>query len=309
MKTPADTKARRPHFAAWRDVPTGVYATATQLKTMDLPRQPGPAAATVKGQDGIGRNTTITLYRIDQSAPTASTAAQLAAARTRSENSVRARVCADCGARPDRIPAVSELYGPLCPACWHIRTLRNRQEDARQERAAAVRTARDLLRSIRTRPTAVLHVDYIERGHTASGTRRTPAAARVTLLGANGLVLTEQLLRLASARAKGVPAGIGDPRTVIDALKAALSGLTVVIWRYRDLEDLAAGLRSQGADWRLPEGQVHELLPLTAAWRCEVTPDCERPVAVAPGRADRMLYLLQQIADTEQVHAAEGTIA
>ncbi|WP_369267949.1 hypothetical protein, partial [Streptomyces harbinensis] len=75
-----DQPSPRPHFASWREVPDGVYATETQLKTMDLPRRPGPPAATVKGVDGIGRRTTITLYRIDQSVPTAATAAQLAAA-------------------------------------------------------------------------------------------------------------------------------------------------------------------------------------------------------------------------------------
>ncbi|MEV7977254.1 hypothetical protein [Streptomyces sp. NPDC086519] len=97
-----------------------------QLKTINLPRQPGPPAATVDGQDGIGRKTTITLYRIDQSAPIASTAAQLEAARARSENSVRAQVCANRSARPDRASIATESYGALCPACWHIRGLRQR---------------------------------------------------------------------------------------------------------------------------------------------------------------------------------------
>ncbi|MFE9644265.1 hypothetical protein ACFYO0_09030 [Streptomyces sp. NPDC006365] len=78
--------APQPYFTSWRDVPTGICATAAQLKTMDLPRQPGPPAATVDGQDGIGRSMTITLYRIDQPLPTASTAAQLVAARARSLN-------------------------------------------------------------------------------------------------------------------------------------------------------------------------------------------------------------------------------
>ncbi|WP_143674426.1 MULTISPECIES: hypothetical protein [Streptomyces] len=301
MTSPVSAKARKPHFAAWKDVPTGLYATAAQLKSMDLPRQPGPPAATVDGQDGIGRRTTITLYRIDQSAPTASTVAQLAAARARSENSVRARVCADCGARPDRAPIATESYGALCPTCWHIRGLRHRQEEARQERAAAVRTARDLLRVPQNRPLGVLHVDYTERGHTPAGTRRSPSAAKVTVIGANGLVVAEPLLRLVPPRAKGIPEGAGDPVSGSEVLAAILSQLTVLIWRYRDLDDLSAGLRSQGATWFLPaDGHVREMARLASAWRGEVTPDGDRPVAVAPGRADRMLYLLGQIADTEQ---------
>ncbi|MEV2235828.1 hypothetical protein AB0H69_45765 [Streptomyces phaeochromogenes] len=295
------------HFAAWRDVPAGIYATATQLRTMDLPRQPGPPAATVDGQDGIGRITTITLYRIDQSAPTASTAAQLAAVRARSENAVRARVCADCGARPDRAPIVTESYGPLCPACCHIRTLRRRQEEASRDRAAAVQTARDLLRP-GSRPLGVLLADYTERGHTPSGIRRSPAAARVTVLGENGEVLADPLLRLVSTRARGIPDGAldgaGDPRPAAEMLAAALSTLTVLIWQRRDLEGLAAGLYSQGAAWILPSHEhVHEMAGLTTKWRCEVTPDGKRPTPVTPGRADRMLYLLRQIADTDQAPA------
>ncbi|WP_285442768.1 hypothetical protein [Streptomyces sp. ISL-12] len=66
--------------------------------------------------------------------------------------------------------------------------------------------ARALLRHS-SRPLAVLHVDYTERGHTPSGTRRSPAATRVTVLGTNGLVITDPLLGLVSARAKVVPDG------------------------------------------------------------------------------------------------------
>ncbi|MFK0121470.1 hypothetical protein [Streptomyces sp. NPDC090994] len=298
-RTRQDATAPRPHFGAWRDVPARIYATAAQLKTMDLPRQPGPPAATVDGWDGIGRKSTITLYRIDQSTPTASTAAQLAAARARSENFVRARVCADCGARPDRAPLATESYGALCPTCWHIRDLRQRQEEAARDRAAAVHTVRTLLRP-GSRPLGVLHVDYTERGHTPAGTRRSPAAAKVTVIDANGQLLADPLLRLVSARAKGVPDGAGAPVPGADALTALLSQRTVLVWSYRDLDDLAAGLRSQDAAWSLPSGHVHEMARLTAAWRSEVTPDGDRPAAVAPGRADRMLYLLHQIADTEQ---------
>ncbi|GGN64210.1 hypothetical protein GCM10012285_66080 [Streptomyces kronopolitis] len=284
--SPTD-RAPRTHFASWRDVPAGIYATATQLKTMDLPRQPGPPAATVDGQDGIGRSATLTLYRIDESTPTSSTAAQLAAARARSETSSQTRTCADCGARPDRAPAVSDKHGALCPACWHIHTLRIRQDEARRERVAAVRTARHLLQQ----PLGVLHVDYTDRGHTPAGVRRAPAAARITVLGgANGLVITDPLLRLVSARAKGVPEGAEDPRSGAELLQAALSGLTVMIWRWTDLYALRAGLQEQQALWPLPEGHhpVVELEPLTAAWRGEITPDGRRPGPVPPGRADRM---------------------
>jgi hypothetical protein len=45
------------------------------------------------------------------------------------------------------------------------------------------------------------------------------------------------------------------------------------------------------------------MVSLTTAWRGEVTPDGERLVPVTPGHADRMLYLLQQIAGTDQLTA------
>ncbi|GGN47782.1 hypothetical protein GCM10011578_101540 [Streptomyces fuscichromogenes] len=34
---------------------------------------------------------------------------------------MRSRVCADCGARPDRAPIGTESHGALCPVCWDIR--------------------------------------------------------------------------------------------------------------------------------------------------------------------------------------------
>lgn len=46
------TAPPRPRFESWRDVPDGIYATETQLKTMDLPRRPGPPTATVKARGG-----------------------------------------------------------------------------------------------------------------------------------------------------------------------------------------------------------------------------------------------------------------
>ncbi|WP_053164744.1 hypothetical protein [Streptomyces noursei] len=147
----------RPHFASWRDVLDGIYATETQLKTMDLPRRPGLPAATVKARDGAGRRATFTLYRIDESTPTTATAAQLAAARRRS--TPEARVCADCGARPDRAPSASDTHGPLCSACWHILRLRNRQAEAARERQGAIDTARALLSAV-AQPLVVLHADY-----------------------------------------------------------------------------------------------------------------------------------------------------
>ncbi|WJY43299.1 hypothetical protein QT196_39280 (plasmid) [Streptomyces sp. P9-2B-2] len=74
----------------------------------------------------------------------------------------------------------------------------------------------------------------------------------------------------------------------------------MLIWRWTDLYALRTGLQEQKALWPLPEGhQIVELEPLTAAWR-GVTPDGHRPRPIPPGRADRMFYLLQQIASTDE---------
>ncbi len=105
---------RPPHRPGRTSHPCGTSRTAstsaTQLKTLDLPRQPGPPAATVKARDGAGRRATFTLYRTAESTPTTATAAQPGAARRRS--TPEARVCADCDARPDCAPSTSDTHGP-----------------------------------------------------------------------------------------------------------------------------------------------------------------------------------------------------
>ncbi|WP_406378590.1 hypothetical protein [Streptomyces sp. NBC_01618] len=73
------TTTSRPHFVSWRDVPAGIYATATQLKTMDLPRQPGPPAA-------CGEQHYVTLHR---SCAVGGSRAADCAAPTRSVTSAR----------------------------------------------------------------------------------------------------------------------------------------------------------------------------------------------------------------------------
>ncbi|MFF4260287.1 hypothetical protein ACFY1L_55070 [Streptomyces sp. NPDC001663] len=50
------------HFSYWGEVPANIYMTKTQLKDLDLPRQPGgPVRATVDGRDGAGRRDTFDL--------------------------------------------------------------------------------------------------------------------------------------------------------------------------------------------------------------------------------------------------------
>ncbi|MEU4506596.1 hypothetical protein [Streptomyces sp. NPDC024089] len=80
----------------------------------------------------------------------------------------------------------------------------------------------------------------------------------------------------------------------------ALTGReTVVVWSNDVLTDLSTGLRDLGIPWPVPtgHGRCHELLQMTLAWRGDIDPKTGSPrLPIAPGRADRMLYLLREMA-------------
>ncbi|MEU6885653.1 hypothetical protein ABZ918_10650 [Streptomyces viridosporus] len=68
------------------------------------------------------------------------------------------------------------------------------------------------------------------------------------------------------------------------------------MWASAVLHDLGQGLRALGIAWPLPPGYArrHELRPMGMTWRGDLNPKTGSPrVPIAPGRADRMLYLLQ----------------
>ncbi|RPE38991.1 hypothetical protein EDD90_1941 [Streptomyces sp. Ag109_O5-1] len=282
------------HYKYWGEVPTGTYMTKTQLRDLDLPRQPGgPARATVQGRDGASRRATFDLYLISESVPTSASAAQLSAAAARRRTGPR--VCEQCGARPE-LPCTKVESWRLCPACAHVERLRAAQRKAGEARAHAQQEATRLLGG---GDLAVVHVAYTDRGTTDSGKRRTPSAAEVTALGADGRVLVGVQMRLVPPRSKGTPDGAADPRQAAETIRTTLGEKTVLVWGNNVLADLGHALRALDVAWPFPSGydRRHELKPLAMHWRADLNPwTATHRLPVAPDRADRMLYLLQRIA-------------
>lgn len=284
------------HYTSWSQVPAGTYLTKTQLAQLDLPRRPGPLAATVDGFNYRGKNTTHELYRIDQSTPTTATPAQLAASRARATTDPH--LCTDCGAHPDAQTTASDDSQRLCRTCHHIHRLRTLQQDMAARRASAARQAAQLLAA----PLAVLHIDLVERGTTPSGTRRAPAAARAEAVDEHGTLLFRTVVRLVGPRAKGVPEDAEDPADAGPRIREALANRHILYWVGAGLSDLQAALRAAGTHDALPSGYNirHDLRELVVAWRGDLDPTTGHPQPpVPPGRAGRMHYLLQQIAAPE----------
>lgn len=285
-------------YAAWSYVPTGTFMTKTQLADLDLPRRPGPVAALVDGYDYRDKKTTIELYRISESTPSPASARVLAAARARTETDPRR--CSDCDARP-QLPCREYQDGARrCQTCAHIHRLHILQQTAARSRAHATERAAELLASGRL---AVVHVDLTDRGTTPAGTRRPPSAARLTALDHTGRLLTDTQIRLVGPRATGIPTGALAPEEAAEPLRTALADRPLVRWGWDTLGPLTTALRTAGHPDIIPTGYSSgcDLHQLTAQWRGDLDPRTTQPrPCINPDRADRMLYLLQQIADTSE---------
>lgn len=293
------------HYASWADVPRGIYLTQTQLATLDLPRRPGPVAATVEGRNWRDKKDTFDLYRIDQSQPSPATARQLAA-RHRTPDS---HTCTDCRAHPDLPVTVYSDGARLCRACVDIRHLRALQADDTQHRAVVARHAAELL----TSPVAVLHCDLAQRGTMPSGAPRTPSAVRVTAVDGDGQNLIDITVRLVGPRSLGIPAGAVPADDAALPLRQALTGRRVVRWP-GELTELSTVLRSGG--WRdvIPDGygQLIDLRDMATWWRGDRDPVTgHKRLPQTPGSAVEKLHLLQQIAadaaDDTRVAPVPGT--
>ncbi|MFJ8855653.1 hypothetical protein [Streptomyces sp. NPDC102437] len=283
------------HYSYWGEVPTGTYMTKSQLQRLTLPRQPGgPVRARVEGRDGAGRRGVFDLYLVTESEPTSATTAQLAAAAAR--RTTADRVCGECGARPDQ-PCTpwGDTGRALCRTCAHIERLRTAQRQAADSRAHVQRQAAELL----DQDLAVLHVTYTDRGTTPSGRRRPPSAAHITALAPTGKTLLDTRPRLVPPRSKGIPDDVVNPDRAAEEIRTALDGKTVVVWSGSLLTDLSTALRDLKIPWPVPSGygRRHDLYQMTLAWRGDIDPKTGNPrVPVAPDRADRMLYLLHEMA-------------
>ncbi|MFB7852678.1 hypothetical protein ACFC34_37475 [Streptomyces sp. NPDC056053] len=280
-------------YSYWGEVPAGTYMTKSQLQRLTLPRRPGgPVRATVEGRDGAGRKGTFDLYLVTESVPTSASTTQLAAAAARRTMAT----CEECGARPDQSCTTwGDTNRILCQTCVHIGRLRSAQRQATERRTHIQSQAAELL----DQDLAVLHITYTSRGTTPSGRRRTPSAAHITALDTTGTTLIDTRPRLVPPRSKNIPDHTADPGQAIDEIRAALKEKTVVVWSNDDLTDLATALHTLKIAWPIPGGynRRHELQQMALAWRGDLDPKTGNPRApIAPGRAERMLYLLQQMA-------------
>lgn len=282
-------------FGSWSAVPDGTYLTKTQLAELDLPRRPGPIAASVEGRDFRDKKLTIDLYRIDESTPSPASVRQLAAARART-GGPDARQCSTCGAHPERALTVYKDGSRLCQACAHIRSLSSIQRTQMADRAHAAACAAEILADQRL---VIVSTELIHRGNTPTGVRRSPAAARVTAVDASGHSVLDVTVRLVGKRAAGVPTGALAPEDAAEPIRDAVAGRVLLTWGAGTLDPIHQALHSRGWSEALPTGYgaYRDLQMLTIRWRADIDPrTCRVRGAIAPGRADRMLYLLQQIA-------------
>lgn len=283
-------------FASWPDVPH-TYMTKSQLAALDLPRRPGPdVRARVEGKDFRDKDMVIDLYDVTESLPSNTSISRLVASRARGGTGLRR--CTECGARPDLPCTPYEGDDVLCGACLHIRWIQRSQRDAAVYRQVAAQKAVELLADDQL---AIVHVDLTERGKTDGGVRRKPSAAHLVALDNAGSKLIDILVRLVGPRSAGIPSGAVAPEDVVDQVREVFSDRQLLTWGAGQLTDLAAALYKPGQPQSpvFPTGfrHRHDLQSLTLHWRGDINPRTRtaRP-AVAPGRADRMHYLLCQIA-------------
>jgi hypothetical protein len=154
---------------------------------------------------------------------------------------------------------------------------------------------------------AVVWVEAVRGGRTASGRERPLAAARVTAVDGAGNGLVDLVVRFAGARGCGVPEGACAPSEGAAVLERALGGRRVLAWTEDQvsaltgrLEALGCPLRLSlvssrpGADW---DGWQTSVRDRVAQWRGQLDPASGVLLpAWEPGRADRLRLLLTRMA-------------
>ncbi|MEV5989203.1 hypothetical protein AB0L85_30145 [Streptomyces sp. NPDC052051] len=178
------------------------------------------------------------------------------------------------------------------------------QASLNQRRAVLAQWAQDLLKDSRL---AVVWVEMLEGGRTASGRARPAAAAHVTAVDGQGVELVDIVARLAGVRSQEVPEGACPPGAGAKVLQGVLGGRRVLVWTQaqvsaltRRLEALGCPLRLSvvsslpGADW---DGWQSSVQDRVAQWRGQLDPASGILLpAWEPGRADRLRLLLARMA-------------
>ncbi|MDG5808698.1 hypothetical protein P9869_39910 [Streptomyces ossamyceticus] len=300
-------------YEDWEQVPW-FMASRTQLLTADLPREPvGRAGAHVRTYRG-GRRAVVALYRVEASRPTAASARQLEVAAGR--RTQETHVCEGCNACCDR-PLVARDGRGLCPMCRRMREVAAFQASLGERRGQLARWAQGLLDDPRL---AVVWVEGVEGGLTASGRARPWAATRVTAVDGKGSCLVDIVVRFAGARGCGVPVGACAPREGVAVLERALEGRRVLAWTEDQVSALTRRLQARGCPLRLSvvssrpgadwDGWQTSVRDRVAQWRGQLDPASGALLpAWEPGRADRLRLLLTRMAMSREFADSEGTSA
>lgn len=283
-------------YDGWHQVPENLR-TKTQLADLDLPRIPGgEPVACVHDRGPHGRKRDFDLYDLAASLPSPATAGQLQAARDRAEADVRR--CAECGARPDQRPTVSpgadeaDPAMPLCHACLHIARLRAAQRRNAAARAEACHLAALWLAG----DAACVHAAPIAPPPGEDGRPKRPLALHLGAVTPGGSLLYRAQVRLNRSRNPLVPTDAVPAEEAFAALRAKLTGRTVIAWTPDSLKHLDGALTAPAEPartWR----DVFHLNQQAAAWRGQIDPRTYRRVEPPdPGRADLMALLIRRIA-------------
>jgi hypothetical protein len=278
-------KPKLRHYAGWGLVPSNL-ATATRLRELDLPRQPGPIAAIVTGGDYRRKSDVFDLYDITTSPPTTATAKQLEAAAARR----KFNACTECGAHPDT--GLSQVTG-RCEACLFLEKLRKAQLTVQSQREDCRLWAAKHLDDPKT---VVAWIDEHTPPAPPSGRRREPVAHTLTIVTPAGKEVLRLTYRLPGVgpRVRAVPKDAA-PYDDAAAAVAALGERYFVTWTHSHLWRLA----------RLSTGKVHSFVGVAGAemdvrvqyWRGDIDPRTALPRrAVPPGNAERLALLLRRMA-------------
>ena len=284
-------------YTGWRDVPGHLF-TRTQLRELEFPREPVPAAkvAVVHTRDWSDHESTVELYDAYRCPPTKSSAGSLAAAAARA---TRARVCADCGSCGLLRPLFGADGRALCSACFSVVLLRRAQAEQAQARTVAADTVAQLLTRERA---VVLQVDARNPGPTPGGSTRPDVAARIRAVDLTGRRLLDVLVDLTGTRSK-----FRDPDAITRAKAApmvhhALLGRPLIAWQRREFDDLRAAVPHP--DWPRPsrydlcDESLADVANLSLQWRGQLDERRNLLPTLAPGTPDRLLLHLQRIANT-----------
>jgi hypothetical protein len=154
---------------------------------------------------------------------------------------------------------------------------------------------------------AVVWVELVSAGRTASGRTRPAVAAVVSAVDAGGRKLVEVVVRFAGAGGHGVPGGALSPAEGAAVLERALGGRQVLAWTEGQLSVLTGRLDGLGHPLRLEvissrpgagwDGWQTSVRDRVAQWRGQLDPATGALLpAWEPGSADRLRLLLVRMA-------------